>query len=110
MRVLRFIVNNNSITPDPSCDFSGLFPGKEKRIQAEFTFSPEWEKRVKVAAFLSVMDKEYPPQVINNDNTCTIPAEVLEKVAFKIQVLGKRTGCATVRTNQLVVYQSGNKK
>lgn len=110
MRVLRFLVEDNSIRPDPTCDFTGLFPGSEDRIQAEFAFSPDWKSTVKVAAFWSILDKEYPPQAINPDGTCQIPAEALAKVAFKVQVLGKRISGATVQTNKLVVYQSGNKK
>lgn len=109
MRVLKFIVDNTTIKPDPNCDFTGLFPGMNERVLAEFTFSPDWKSTVKVAAFWSILDKEYPPQVINTDGTCQIPTEALAKVAFKVQVLGKRISGATVQTNKLVVYQSGNK-
>lgn len=107
MRVLKFVVDNLTIRPDPDCDFSGLFPGKEDHIQVDFTFSPEWRHRVKVAAFWSIMDKEYPPQVINRDGTCDIPTEALSKVAFKIQVLGKHMD-KKFETNKCTIYQSGS--
>ena len=42
MRTLRFIVDNEIIKQDPSCDFTGLFPGKNPNIKAEFVFSDEW--------------------------------------------------------------------
>lgn len=36
MRTLRFIVNDKNIKQDPTCDFSGLFPGKNSNVRAEF--------------------------------------------------------------------------
>lgn len=41
MRVLRFIVNNQRIYPDPKCDFSGLVKGTTGYLKALFIFSPE---------------------------------------------------------------------
>ena len=76
MRTLRFIVDDESIIKDPSCDFTGLFPKTNYEIRAEFVFSPEWKSRVKVAAFWSMLDKEYHPQVLEEDNTCMIPKEI----------------------------------
>lgn len=108
MRTLKFVVNGLTIQPDPSCDFTGLFPGTEADIQAEFSFSPEWKSRVKVAAFWSMMGSEYPPQALNNNKTCMIPGEALKRPAFKIQILGRSNG-TTVRTNALTVYQKGGK-
>ena len=108
MRVLKFLVEDKTIRPDPSCDFSGLFPGKEKQMRVEFAFSPEWNDRMKVVAFWSILNKEYAPQLLI-DGGCLIPEEALSKVAFKIQILGKYRGVKT-ETNCLTVYQSGGKK
>lgn len=108
MRTLRFIVDGETIKQDPSCDFSGLFPKTNSEIHAEFVFSPEWKSRVKVAAFWSMLDKEYPPQVLEDDNTCLIPAEALFRPAFKVQILGKHRG-RLFKTNTLTVYQKGGK-
>lgn len=109
MRVLKFIVDGNSIKQDPDCDFTGLFPGKEDQIRAEFTFSKEWQKRVKVAAFWSIMGAEFEPQEIKDGESCMIPVEALQKVAFRVQVLGKHRG-AKVETDKVTVYQSGGKR
>ena len=109
MRVLRFIVDETTISKDPACDFSGMFPGRETEVRAEFVFSPDWKSRVKVAAFWSILDKEYPPQVINDDESCMVPIEALEKVAFKIQVLGQYRD-KKVETNCLTIHQSGIKR
>ena len=105
MRVLRFLVDNNTIVEDPSCDFTGLFPNPNQTIAAEFIFSHEWNNAFKVAAFYSVLDTEYPPQVID-ENRCMIPPEALNSPAFRIQVLGSYYGY-NLSTNHLTVYQRG---
>lgn len=99
MRTLKFIVEGQTIKPDPECDFSGLVPGS----QAEFTFSKEWTSVPKVVAFYSRLGNEYPPQPLKDGKTCTIPAEALRKRIFKVQVLGKN-GLAT---NRLEIDQKG---
>lgn len=108
MRTLKFIVEGQTIKSDPECDFSGLVPGTEGYLQAEFTFSKEWKSTPKVAAFWSIMGNEYPPQALKDGKTCMIPVEALKKAAFKVQVLGNIDG-ATVPTNKLTVYQKGGK-
>lgn len=108
MRVLRFIVNNNTIRQDPNCDFSGLFPGQEKEVMAEFEFSPEWKSGTKVAAFWSILGAEYPPQELIDGETCMIPIEALQRPAFKMQILGKHKG-KRIETATITVYQSGGR-
>lgn len=108
MRTLRFIVDDEIIKQDPSCDFTGLFPEKKSDIRAEFVFSPEWKNKVKVAAFWSTLDKEYEPQVIEED-TCNIPVEALDKASFKIQVFGKRHQ-DFLNTNKLTILQTGGRR
>lgn len=109
MRTLRFIVDGDRIKQDPSCDFSGLFPGRNPDILAEFEFSSEWANKVKVAAFYSMLDKEYTPQAILEDNTCAIPPEALEKSSFKMQILGKK-GSAKLSTNKTTILQTGGRR
>lgn len=108
MRVLKFIVNNNTIMQDPECDFSGLFPGKEKKVMAKISFSSEWDNSVKVVAFWSILGAEYPPQILSDDNTCMIPVEALQRPAFKLQIFGKVKN-KKLETTKLSVYQSGGK-
>lgn len=109
MRTLKFIVDGERLELDPSCDFSGLFPGRNPEIQAEFIFSKDWQPRVKVAAFHSMLDKEYEPQILGEDNTCTIPKDALAKPAFKIQIMGKHRG-RIFKTNSVTVFQRGGNK
>lgn len=103
MRTLRFIVDGQIIRQDPRCDFTGLVPGSEGYLQAEFNFSKEWLNSPKVAAFYSRLGKEYTPQALKDGRTCLIPKEALEKRIFKVQVMG-RNGLVT---NKLEVDQKG---
>ena len=108
-RTLRFIVDNQTIRQDPNCDFSGLVPGTEGYLQAEFKFSREWNGCAKVVGFYSSLGREYPPQILKDGKTCMIPSEALEKEVFKIQVLGKRDNYKIV-TNKVAVRQNGGKE
>lgn len=106
MRTLKFIVEHDGLKQDPSCSFDRLFPAPNQEIVAEFSFPHEWNGVSKVAAFYSMLGKEYPPQIIEDDNRCVIPPEALKLPAFKIQVLGNFRGKITT-TNTLTVYQKG---
>ena len=105
MRTLKFKVDGQIVTQDPTCDFSGLVPGTEGYLQAEFSFSPEWNGCAKVVGF-SFRKSEYPPQVLKNGKTCVIPSEALMKRSFEIQVLGKRKDFKII-TNKVKVNQDG---
>lgn len=107
MRTLKFKVENQIITKDPKCDFSGLVPGTEGYLQAEFSFSSEWDDCVKVASFRSFMGKEYPPKIIA-ENVCMIPTEALARRSFKIQIIGQGRD-KRLKTNQVIVDQNGGK-
>lgn len=109
MRTLRFIVDGQTIRQDPTCDFSGLFNSKSSDICAEFIFSSEWNGMTKVAAFWSMLNEEYEPQVIDENNTCIIPSEAFTRAAFKIQALGIK-GSGKLTTNKLVVLQTGGRR
>lgn len=108
MRTLNFIVDGQLIEKDPKCDFSGLVPGSEKYLKAKFTFSSEWSGLLKVVGLWSRLGAEYPPQVLEKDNTCIIPAEALGSKYFKIQVIGKRKKDGfRLTTNKLEICQNG---
>lgn len=108
MRTLKFIVRNQIIEQDPRCDFSGLVPGTEDYLKAEFSFSSEWNGCTKVVAFSSMMGEEYEPQLLQDGKSCIIPAEALERRAFKIRVLGKRDSFR-ITTDKVIVHQNGGK-
>lgn len=106
MRTLKFIVNGQTITLDPECDVSDLVPGTNGYVQAKFTFSPEWNKCAKVAAFYSNLGREFEPQVLKSGEVCEIPLEALKKSIFKVKVFGKKNDY-TICTNKVTVYQRG---
>lgn len=106
MRTLKFIVDKQIIKPDPSCDFSGLVPGTDGYLQAEFSFSEDWNGCSKVVGFWSRVGKECPPKVLENSMTCMIPKEALVHKYFTMQVIGKREGFR-IATNRLIVTQDG---
>ena len=108
MRTLKFIVEGLIIKPDPNCDFGNLIPGTEGYLNAEFSFSPEWNGHQKVASFWSMMGTEYPPQVLTDGKTCCIPAEALKNRVFRVQVIGKSVNSRLI-TNKLSVNQNGGK-
>jgi hypothetical protein len=107
MRTLRFIVEQQIIKQDPDCDFSGLIPGTEGYLKAEFYFSKEWSGLVKAAKFFSPLGREYDLRILTDGRSCVIPAEALEKRSFKIQVLGQNKESKRMITNKVAVYQKG---
>lgn len=106
MRILKFNVNGQTITLDPESDVSSLVPGTNGYVRAKFTFSPEWDRCVKVAAFYSNLGIEYEPQALKNGEVCDIPSEALKKSIFKVKVFGKKNDYA-ICTNKVTVYQKG---
>lgn len=106
MRVLKFIVDGQTMMQDPACDFSGLVPGSDGYLQAEFVLSPDWNGRSVIAAFYSALGKEYMPQIVNEYGVCKIPKEALAKRTFKVELWGGSKG-HTVKTNRVAVHQNG---
>lgn len=41
-RILKFIVNGQTIKTDPNCCFTGIVSGSEGCLIANFKFSSEW--------------------------------------------------------------------
>lgn len=107
MRTLRFIVDGQVITKDPTCDFEGLVPGSEGYLQAEFNLSSEWRDAAIVASFWSVMGQEYQPQKLTSNKTCVIPSEALARRTFKIQLIGLTRKGVKLKTNKIDVHQKG---
>jgi len=106
MRTLKFIIDGQIIKQDPTCDFTNLIPGTEGYLQAEFSFSKEWDGCIKVASFKSAMGKEYTPQLLVKGKTCDIPNEALSKKLFRVGIIGKK-GDLKLTTNYIDVYQNG---
>ena len=108
IRILKFIVDGQLIKQNPNCDFTGLVPGTEEYLTAEFSFSPEWNGAIKVAEFWRGA-KECPPQILKDGRTCIIPAEALKGKKFGIRVIGKSKAIPKMATGRVEVRQDGGK-
>ena len=104
MRTLRFIVEGLSLKKDPQCDFSGIVPGTQGYLRAEFKFNHDWVGCEKMAVFSRTDVGDIPVRIVNN--ACMIPDEILSRRSFKLQVIGVRPGLR-LPTNTLEVKQDG---
>lgn len=105
MRTLRFTVDAQKISPDPSCDFSGIVPGTAGYLKSHFSFSAEWSGMVKVAEFRKyACDSPIPIPIVCGE--CMVPAEVTGGKSWIVKVIGKR-GDVILPTGNCKVEQEG---
>lgn len=107
MRILKFIVEDQFLKPDPNCVFDGLVPGGENNVRVQFDFSTEWNNTKKVVSFWSRLGKELTPMLLDGRNMCDIPEEALKGKYFKLQVIGKKNDGPTIVTNRFEICQNG---
>lgn len=88
-RVLKFNIDGQTISKDPTCNFDGLHRGTVGYLYARFSFSEEWAGCKKAASFYSA-GKEYAAPVINGQ--CMIPEEALRFQSWKVSVTGMKPG------------------
>lgn len=102
MRLLKFNVESQIITKDSNCNFDNLVAGTKNYLKAQFIFSPEWQDCILIASFYRG-SKEYAV-IIENDNTCYIPEEVLTGSTFSVSVTGQHKDYR-ITTNRISVRQ-----
>lgn len=88
MRILQFVADGQRLKKQTDCDFSGLVAGSEGYLRAKFTFSDEWLGCKKAASFW-VGSQEYA-KLLDDDNSCVIPAEALIGALFEVSVVGAK--------------------
>lgn len=103
MRLLKFNVDAQQLSKDPTCDFNNLVAGTRKYLRAQFTFSPEWHDCVKVASFWRG-GKEHA--VILQNDECEIDPEALVGTTFGVTVTGQR-GDYRITTDKVTIRQRG---
>lgn len=104
MRKLNFIVNNQIMTKDPKCDWTGIVRGTVGYLQANFQISSdEWKGCAIAAEFTSGHKTEHAP-IINGK--CTIPSEILTRSRFKVKLIGVKDNYK-ITTNEVEVRQDG---
>ena len=106
MRTLVFNVKNQIIQRDNSCDFSGLVAGTTGYLRAKFTFSEDWVGCAKVAGFFLKDGTEFSPCVLDSDNSCIIPEDILKYHEFNIRLYGKKNGYV-ITTRPISIKQYG---
>lgn len=104
MRILEFNVAKQRLTKKRGCDFSGLVAGSVGYLHAKFYFSEnEWgECEKKVARFW--IDKQEHAKLLDQNNSCVIPPEVLTGKRFEVSVIGAAPGYK-IETNKTNVRQ-----
>lgn len=103
-RTLEFVVDKQRLMKNRNCDFSRIVAGTVGYLRAKFYFSEEWEGCVKIATFESDAVEEPKSVVLDIEDSCDIPAEVLTAERFYVSVLGGKTDYR-INTNKSKVRQ-----
>ena len=103
MRTLVYKVKDQRIIR--SGDHGGLVAGTKGYLIAKFDFDENWDDCVKVASFFTNDQKEQSCLLDKND-TCKIPEDVLKHNVFKLRVEGRREGYR-ILTDRAIEQQSG---
>lgn len=104
MRILEFNVDKQRITKAKHCDFSGLVAGSIGYLHAKFRFSEnEWNGCTNKVARFWIKDQEHAA-MLDKNNGCVIPHEVLTGSKFEVSVLGVAPGYK-IETNKVCVRQ-----
>ncbi len=103
MRILKFKVEKQKITKDPTCDFSNIAKGTKGYLVADFSFSPDWDKCVKVGVFRALGGNEVAAPIIKGQ--CVIPSEALIANMFYVSAIGQKEGYR-IATEKTEVEQS----
>lgn len=102
MRTLLYKVVGQRLMP--MGDHTGLIIGTEGYLQARFEFNMDWEGCKKVVSFYYNDDER--AELIDENCTCMIPAEVLTNTTFKMRVEGRKQDYR-ILTNCIREEQSG---
>lgn len=104
-RTLEFEVKQQRLIKKRDCDFTNIVAGTVGYLKAKFYFSrSEWRGCKKAASFW-VGDEEYA-ELLDANNTCIIPKEVLAGDRFYISITGLRPGTDyKIVTNKTKVKQ-----
>ena len=103
MRVLKFIVNGQSLQKDPNCDFSGIIRESIGYLVAEFSFDSAW-KGCTIAASFWHFGEEHAALVQNT--RCMIPDEALRGFSVGVTLRGVKKGYS-ISTNKVMFEQGG---
>lgn len=104
MRILEFEVTKQRLKKKATCDFSGLVAGSIGYLKAKFNCSKdEWGSCSQKIARFWIDDNEHA-ELLDKNDSCEIPHEVLIGDKFKVSVLGVAPGYS-IETNKIYVRQ-----
>lgn len=103
-RTLEFRADKQKLSKNPGCDFSNIVAGSTGYLRAKFYFSEEWDGTMKAASFFSAESEEHAVLLDENDE-CDIPAEVLSGKYFLVSMLGAKEPKYVLQTNKMKVKQ-----
>ena len=101
MRILKFIIQAQSIIADPVCVYSGIVSGTKGYLQAQFNVSKEWAG-CRMAAVFRCLRKEYAQPVKNG--RCEIPADALTWDRFSVRLVGQKENYR-ITTDEIIIQQ-----
>ena len=88
MRRLIFNVSGQKIETNSNCDVDNIVAGSEGYLMAKFMFyGNSWKGFKKAARFVGEDGVEHAALLDTND-TCVVPAEVLDGAYFKVGAMG----------------------
>ena len=103
MRTLEFKVEQQMLRKQPGCDFSNIVAKTVNYLKAKFHFSEEWNDCKKVAVFW--LNEQEHPVLLDENNECNIPSDVLVGGAFYISVIGAKPDGYRLVTSKYKVRQ-----
>lgn len=103
MRTLEFKVDGQVLKKRPGCDFSNLVANTVGYLKVKFYCDSAWNKCKKAASFW-VDDKEYAI-LLDRNNECDIPPEVLNSKVFYVSLTGARSDGYRIPTNKYKIRQ-----
>lgn len=107
MRDLIFDVVQQRLKRNDDCDFSGIVAGSEGYLRAKFNFlDSSWDGCKKIAGF-SAPYVEDIGVVLDDDNSCMIPAEVTHSEEFGVVLIGAKPDYK-IPTNFLRIRQEAD--
>lgn len=101
-RVLKFKVEEQELSKDPSCSFEGIVSGTKGYLTAKFSFNRAWSGYARIAVFKKLLE-EYPVPLKND--CCDIPEGALDWDKFSVKVIGRKDG-SHITSNEVVVCQN----
>lgn len=104
MRTLEFEVNQQNLNKKRGCDFSRIVAGTSGYLRAKFYFSEEWDGCAKVASFESSSVDKPEAILLDHEDSCYIPDQVLKADRFEVSILGGKKN-VRINTNKYSVRQ-----